>query len=1261
MFAADDEDGDFMSPTGGAKLASLFGLDQTGSQANESFQYTAPKQPRKSSGPPAQKAAAPPGSPAVLFATAVHAYRYFNGQYMKQGKLGAAVLGNHTDKEYKLLLYASQQKPVTAARIHSGFSFTVQPSNYCTFYDDQRQNWSLMFESEKVATDFCKEVCLAKANCTSSLEVAVTQDLVPGEGQGVENGDSLEVAYTGWLLQNCTIGQMFDSNLNKDKLLRMKLGSGKVIKGWEDGMLNMRKGGRRLLVIPPALAYGSQGVPGRVPPDSTLVFEAEIRRVKFAKDAGSERTSMSSRDTAVPSPAPSVESLGPDLTTTASRAGEQPLRAKSNSLSEQLANPDATKAKLISRMAKMGQPMLPFLAGPASSPSQAESSDSELEDPSASRLKERPLVPSPQPVHLTPGPSASLQATALMPVSMATPSPQPMMSVASHGFQPYAYSQSTTASSHLQPVGQIYPSQTVPYQGGGDVTSFLMTEARQHNTEIRLAVSKVGDKVDQLAAKVEDLHRQGGLSLGLSNVSMDTTMIMNTIQRIIQENECLKKEVFEKSSRIEEQNRKIGELINQNQRCMEQSNILMEQRNDSLKNTSEQNQARILQAEQDKARLTDELASSTARVSELQLELTAQRQKAAALQSSLSAALQEAQQHNTQLVATENQLQEMKESAERVQAQYRAEKQKRKELELKLSNLDEELQDVKSEKESLERTLSDRKKKWQAERQRCDEELEEVRKNSQVEMDQLRSQLRKARTNTDQAAAEQLSQLQADVEREWQAKCERALASAREQQHRDVTELTEQRDTLQIKLTQLQDKFSAMKQSKEQEEQRLLQQQDQGEELQALRDKCCVLEKRAESLRQQGEERVSELERRLAEQKGQTDTTGEVKRVMNGVFQTLRGEFELHETYTGSVVLGILVNTIKNVTLQLLSKSEPSLSENNKKEEEEEDEDEEEDRRSEAQSEEQENQAQELHLNGKKEDVEEEEEDGQEQLTEEMRNESETVEEDKEKGGQEVIRGKEEEMGGQEVSRGKEEEKGGQEVIRGKEEEMGGQEVFRGKKEEKGGQEVFRGKEEEMGGQEVFRGKEAEKGGQEVVRSEEKEKGGQVVEGNKEEVKETGKEPDRLKAEELVQHCNITTLTQVQNDVIPNQEVITGPLGEVTPEEEAVDKTESTLRLLDESGADDPIHTGPPKNPPPPPNPSEEDGAETAAQPSGPSKRMEEEVNSEQPFFQSPAPTKPPPLPTSEEEEEEVSLKGRPPPQPLFGEDSDDDDLDWLS
>uniref|UniRef100_A0A8C7KP31 peptidylprolyl isomerase n=1 Tax=Oncorhynchus kisutch TaxID=8019 RepID=A0A8C7KP31_ONCKI len=659
----------------GAKLASLFGLDQAASHGNESFQYTAPKQPRKTSnpGPPAQKPAFPPCAPAVLLATAIHAFKYLNGQYHKQGKLGAAVLGNQTTKENLALSRCLLQ---------------VQPNNYCTFYDDQRQNWSLMFDTEKAAVDFCKEVCLAKVNSAPSLDMVVVQDLTLGEGQGVETGDSLEVTYTGWLLQNHAVGQVFDSNLNKDKLLRLKLGAGKVIKGWEEGMVGMRKSGRRLMVIPPSLGYGSQGVANRIPADSTLIFEAELRRVKLAKDSGSDRASAGSRDSAASSPVPCVEKLGPYLpagttllrATSPGRPGEPPLRAKSNSISEQLtvSNPDATKAKLISRMAKMGQPMLPFMAGPSSQP------DSMLSHPHGA------------------------SPSALMPVAMTAAAPQPVMSGSAHAFQPYAYPQSSMSPSQLQPMGQMYPTQAVPYMGGtGEVTSFLMAEARQHNSEIRLAVGKVADKVDQLASKVDDLQRQGGHSLAVPSVTMETAMIMHNIQRIIQENESLKKDVYEKSSRIEEQNRKIGELINQNQRYMEQSNLLMEQRNDTLKSSSEHNQARTLQAEQDKVRLTEELATCTSRVSQLQQEATSHQQRAAELQNKLTSALQDGDTHCTRISSLETQLEELKETAERGQAQYRTEKQKCKGMALRVNNMEEELTQLRKARTSTGQASSE--------------------------------------------------------------------------------------------------------------------------------------------------------------------------------------------------------------------------------------------------------------------------------------------------------------------------------------------------------------------------------------------------------------------------------------------------------------------------------------------------------------------------------------------------------------------------
>uniref|UniRef100_A0A6Q2YK93 peptidylprolyl isomerase n=1 Tax=Esox lucius TaxID=8010 RepID=A0A6Q2YK93_ESOLU len=793
-----------------AALASLFGLDQAASQGNESFQYTAPKQPRKTSnpGPPTQKPTPPPGAPLVLLATAIHAFKYLNGQYQKQGKLGAAVLGNHTTKD----------------------------------------------------------VCLAKVNSAPFLEVVVVQDLALGEGQAVESGDSLEVAYTGWLLQNHAVGQMFDSNMNKDKLLRLKLGAGKVIKGWEDGMLGMRKSGRRLIVIPASLGYGSHGVANRVPPDSTLIFEAELRRVKLAKDSGSDHASSGSRDSAAPSPAPSVENLGPDLPAgpaqpSASNPGrEPPLWAKSNSISEQLTNPDATKAKLISRMAKMGQPMLPFMAGPSSQP---DSSDSEMEV----RWSVQGLLVS-HPHGVPP--------SALMPVAMTTAAPQPIMAGSAQACQPYTYPPSSMASSQIQPMGQMYPTQTVPYMGGaGEVTSFLMTEARQHNTEIRLAVGKVADKVDQLASKVENLQRQGGQSLAMPSVTMETSMIMHNIQRIIQENESLKKDVYEKSARIEEQNRKIGELIHQNQRYMEQSNLLMEQRNDTLKSSSEHNQARL--------RLTEELATSMARVSQLQQEATSHQQRAAELQSKLTSALQDGDTHCSLCVSVCARA-ELKETAERGQAQYRTEKQKRKEMELRVNNVEEELQDLKTDKEGVERTLLDRKRKWQAERQRCDEEMEELRRVSQQDLTNLRTQLHKARTNTGQAASEQLAQLQAELEEDWKGRCAQALALAKEQHGRAIAELAEQRDTLEQSLTQKNDPTVNVSTHN------------------VLHGFTLVF-------------------------------SWQVKRVMNGVFHSLRAEFDLHDTYTGSAVLGVIVNTIKSVTLQLLNKEEEDEEEEEEEEE----------------------------------------------------------------------------------------------------------------------------------------------------------------------------------------------------------------------------------------------------------------------------------------------------------------------------------------
>lgn len=448
------------------------------------------------------------------------------------------------------------------------------------------------------------------------------------------------------------------------------------------------------------------------------------------------------------------------------------------------------------------------------------------------------------------------------------------------------------------------------------MASFLMTEARQHNTEIRMAVSKVADKMDHLMTKVEELQKHSAgnsLLIPSMSVTMETRMIMSNIQRIIQENERLKQEILEKSSRIEEQNDKISELIERNQRYVEQNNLMMEKRNNSLQTATENTQARVLHAEQEKAKVTEELAAATAQVSHLQLKMTAHQKKETELQMQLTESLKETDLFRSQLTKLQAELSELQETSEQAQSRFKSEKQSRKQLELKLTALEEELADLRAEKESLEKNLSERKKKSAQERCQAEEEMDEIRKSYQEELDKLRQLLKKARVSPDQAASEQLSLVQAELQNQWEAKCEHLLASAKNEHLQQYQEVCAQRDASQQKLLQLQ-------------------------------EECLALQAQVTTLKEQNEQHIKEVEKNKSQMSGievATDSSEKVKKIMNQVFQSLRGEFELEESYNGRTILGTIMNTIKMVTLQLLNPQEPETGESSNEDEEEEQEEEE--------------------------------------------------------------------------------------------------------------------------------------------------------------------------------------------------------------------------------------------------------------------------------------------------------------------------------
>jgi peptidylprolyl isomerase len=101
----------------------------------------------------------------------------------------------------------------------------------------------------------------------------VTRDIVKGKGPKAKPGDTLTMQYVGLAWSN---GQQFDASWDAGQPFPFQLGAGMVIQGWDQGMVGMQKGGRRLLVIPPELGYGAQGAGDTIAPNETLIFVVDL-------------------------------------------------------------------------------------------------------------------------------------------------------------------------------------------------------------------------------------------------------------------------------------------------------------------------------------------------------------------------------------------------------------------------------------------------------------------------------------------------------------------------------------------------------------------------------------------------------------------------------------------------------------------------------------------------------------------------------------------------------------------------------------------------------------------------------------------------------------------------------------------------------------------------------------------------------------------------------------------------------------------------
>ena len=114
------------------------------------------------------------------------------------------------------------------------------------------------------------------SNLTTTASGLQYKDVTVGSGTEAKEGDTVSVHYTGWL----TDGTKFDSSVDRGQTFSFTLGQGGVIAGWDEGVVGMKEGGKRILVIPSNLGYGPNGASGVIPPNATLIFEVELLDVQ---------------------------------------------------------------------------------------------------------------------------------------------------------------------------------------------------------------------------------------------------------------------------------------------------------------------------------------------------------------------------------------------------------------------------------------------------------------------------------------------------------------------------------------------------------------------------------------------------------------------------------------------------------------------------------------------------------------------------------------------------------------------------------------------------------------------------------------------------------------------------------------------------------------------------------------------------------------------------------------------------------------------
>ncbi|CAF0874127.1 unnamed protein product [Rotaria sp. Silwood1] len=837
---SDDDDIDFTSANQSSRnLATLFHGGETA--AAPTVAYVPPKQPKKDS------------PPKVMTATAVQAFSFGADQkWTPRGKMGVAILS--TDNTiFTLILYLTKTQHITSARINTSTLFTCQANNYLAFQDDGGQNWSIMFENKQALVDFVLQIVVAKAYLFSFKFDHIIQDVREGEGSALVDHDSVEITVNQYkLLENGTVSSMDSGEI---KPVRFKIGKQQNGKAFDDSLRGMKKNGQRITMIGTTL-YNIEVIRIKrekeartgsitMPTEEQTVNERK-RTITEENEANNEKTKMLQRINKMGgvSMLPNANQTSAFVTPLPSQL---PLLNDDDSINNELIQ-NAAPARAISTTAL--PPPVQFVP-PTYHP-----------HPHHHQSLSQPLIQQPtlysaqQPLHdYNSRPGSSMSGMAYQQVSMWPPSQYPVN------------------TSSVAPTDAFYQQQFFP-------------------NDFRQLLNRLTEKMDILNEKFDTKN-------STSYPNMETSILLANIQRIIKENDTMKKDLFDRSAKVEELNLKISELLDRNQKLIEQTHQTAEQRNVVVNNVSEQTAQKILDLEKQKVELTNTLSISTSKIADLQLQLNRYTQDTNENQSRLNTLMHQCEQYKDDLEKSENQRLDIQMKFDSIQEQLKNEKAIKKQLQTNSNTLEEELAEIKVTCTNLEKIHNERKTKFENERKRWQDEIDEQKQSYEKELDELRNKLRKQRTVDNLTNNQEISRMEQDLEREWQEKFDRQQA-----QHERIVTLKGK------ELEQLKTSFNENEIKLQQANEDLKESQQQ---IEAYKERCEKLQERLLLMKEKLIEINDEQPQLINEQ---------IKRTSNIIFQRLKTRIRPTKQYTGEQFLSRSLEIIKKATLKVLSNND---------------------------------------------------------------------------------------------------------------------------------------------------------------------------------------------------------------------------------------------------------------------------------------------------------------------------------------------------